>query len=428
MLTRVKFAVGARLHFHSKDGRQANAYVVSCKAVSHTNQSWKLGAKLDHPDNFWGLQNCPKDWTLPVASTSANLALNPAPTSSRTFGQVRPFPTPDLGAVAPHIEAHVKKIIAEALRPLQEEVAALNLQLERREANPSRFEVSLSSIPPELEHQLELRLRGYVAPRLVAETRQQSADLLQGATTAIDQKTTQAYEDFLHRSEEELRLIEKRAEDITARISASAREHLSCGLDTFQQRLLDGGNALKRLSEELLVYLQHSLKEEYDARHQELQQLRTSVAAESSRLQEQIQYLDEHIAKLNNSAQHFEADLEQRLNALASRTLSDAGGKLEGLTNEMFEQITERSAKKLGDQLKAGRESLEMIHTGIVTYVRESLKGQSDDALQSFERSMEDLASHCVDRWRIRLAGGLNALAKSIGEQMALDTGETRRD
>lgn len=423
MLTRVKLAAGAPLHFHSKDGREATAQVVSCQAVGYGSQSWKLGAKLDQPDNFWGLQNCPKDWVVPGASTAASLPPTPTLTSTRAFRQISPSTSSPLGVVAPHIEVHMKKMIAESVRPLKDEIATLTQQLERRDANASRFEVSLSSIPPELEHQLEVRLRRYLGPRLLDETRQQSAHLLEGATAAIEQKTTQGYEIFLHRSEEELKLIEKRAEDISARISASAREHLSRGLDTFQQRLLDGGNALKRLSEELLAYLQHNLKEEHAARREELEQLRIAVVSESSRLQEQVQYLDSRIAKLNDSAQSLESGLEQRLGQLASQTVADARRQLQASANEMFEQLTERNAKELGDRLKAARENLETTQTGIVTYVRESLKGQSAETLQSFECSMEELAAHHVERWRVKIADGLNALAKSIGQQFQLETG-----
>ncbi len=422
MLTRVRFASGAPLHFHSKEGREATAHVVSCQAVGPGGQSWKLGAKLDRPDNFWGLQNCPKDWTVPAASTAASLPPLPTVTSSRAFRQVSPSTSSPLGVVAPHIEVHMKKMLAESIRPLRDEIAALNQRLEQRDANPSRFEVSLSSIPPELEHQLEVRLRRYLGPRLLDETRQQSAHLLEAATAAIEQKTTQGYEDFLHRSEEELKVIEKRAEDISARISASAREHLSCGLDTFQQRLLEGGNALKRLSEELLAYLQQNLKEDHVARREELEQLRISVASESSRLQEQIQYLDGRIEKLNNSARGLESGLEQRLGQLANQTVADARRRLEASANETFEQITERNASELDGRLKAAHENLETIQTGIVTYVRESLKGESAEALQSFECSMKELATHCVERWRIRIADGLNGLAKSIGEQFQLET------
>lgn len=422
LLTRVKFAAGAPLHFHSKDGRETTARVVTCQAVGYGNQGWKLGAKLDRPDNFWGLQNYPQDWALPAASTAASLPPAPAASPSRVLRQVTPSTSSPLGAVAPHIEVHMKEMIAETIRPLQEQIVALNQRLEQRDAHPSRFEVSLSSIPPELEHQLELRLRGYLGPKLQEEARQQSAHLLQAATAAIEQRTTQGYESFLHRSEEELKVVEKRAEEISARISANAREHLSSGLDTFQQKLLEGGKALKRLSEELFAYLQQSLKEEHDVRREELEQLRTSVAAESSRLREEIQYLDSRITKLNDSAQRLESGLEERLHELASRTTTSARAELEKLANEMFEQITERSANELGDRLKVARENLETMHTGLVTYVRESLKSQSQESLQSFERSMEAVAADCVERWRTRLADGLKALAKTMGEQFELDT------
>jgi hypothetical protein len=422
ILTRVKLASGAPLHFHSKDGRDATAHVVSCQAVGHGSQSWKLGAKLDRPENFWGLQNCPKDWVLPAVPTGASLPPLPAVSSTRSFRQVSPSTSSPLGAVAPHLEVHMKKMIAESILPLKDQIASLTQQLERREENPSRFEVSLSSIPPELEHQMELRLRRYLGPRLLDETRQESAHLLEAATAAIEQKTTQGYEDFVRRSEEELKLIEKRAEDISASISANAREHLSCGLDTFQQRLLDGGSALKRLSEELLAYLQHSLNEEHDRRREELEQLRISVAAESLRLQEQIQSLDSRITKLHDSAQSLESGLEHRLGQLAIQAVTDARRQLEASAKEMFAQITERSTRDLGERLRTARENLETTQTGIVTYVRESLKGQSEDALQSFERSMEELGTQCLERWGRKLAGGLNAIARSMGEQFQSET------
>ncbi len=431
MLSRVKFAAGAPVHFHSKDGRQATAHVVSCQALGQDNQSWKLGAKLDRPANFWGLQNCPKDWTLPAASTVASLPATETVTSTSAFRQIIRSSPSALGAVAPHIEVHMKKLIAESVRPLQEEITALKQVLAQRETNPKRFEVSLSSIPPELEHQLEVRLRRYLGPRLLEETRQQGAHLLEAATATINHKTTQGYEDFRHRSEEELKVIEKRAEEISARTSASAREHLSRGLDTFQQRLLEGGNALKRLSEELLSYLQHNLKEEYEARHEDLEQLRASVTSESSRLHEHVEYLDTRIAKLNDSARSIDAGLDQRLSQMVSQTVSDAHSRLEIMATEMLEQWMKRSIKDIGDQLKAAREDMKIIQAGTVANVSESLKGQSAEALQSFERSMEALASHCVESWRTKLADGLNALAKSMSENFRLETGsnaESRHD
>src|ERR1700758_296925 len=66
MLTRVKLDGGVPLHFHSKDGRETTAQVVTCQPIGADHHSWRLGAKLDRPENFWGLKLCPKDWALPV--------------------------------------------------------------------------------------------------------------------------------------------------------------------------------------------------------------------------------------------------------------------------------------------------------------------------------------------------------------------------
>jgi len=50
------------------------------------------------------------------------------------------------------------------------------------------------------------------------------------------------------------------------------------------------------------------------------------------------------------------------------------------------------------------------------------LKGQAGNALQVFEDSMENLAKLSVERWRLKLEGGLNALARSLNEQFRPET------
>jgi uncharacterized small protein (DUF1192 family) len=420
ILSRVRFDTGAPLHFRSKEGRQTTAHVVSCQAVDKDNHSWRLGARLDQPENFWGLQNCPTDWDLPSVSNVASLP--PVPLRPNRMLTPASQSTPSAPAPIPaHIEAQMNKMVAESVRPLQAEIAALKQQLAQRDANRSRFEVSLSSIPPELEQQLELRLQKFLGPKMLDDTRQQSAHLLEAAKAAIDQKTTQGYEDFLLRSQDELKVMEKRAEDISAHISARAREQLSRGLDELQQHLLEGGNSLKRLSDELLKYLQYHLNEEHEARRGDLEQLRASAASQSSRLHEHVEYLDSRIAALNDSAQRLESGLDDRLSQLASSTVSDARNQLEALTNDVLEQSLKTSTTELSDQLEAASENLKMIQAGIVTYVSESLKAQSVEALQAFERSLEETATYCVERWRVRLADGLNAVAKSMSEQFRLE-------
>jgi len=169
MQSRIKLDTGTSLHLHSKEGREATAQVVSCQPIGSNNQSWRLGARLERPENFWGLPNCPKDWhTLPVSSDSPRLPRTVVASTAKT--------TPP--AVS---DEDVKRIIAESVRPLQAEVAALKENLTRKEPKRSRFEVSLSSIPPELEQQLELRLQKDLGPKVLDEARQQSAQLLAAA-------------------------------------------------------------------------------------------------------------------------------------------------------------------------------------------------------------------------------------------------------
>src|SRR5438067_571676 len=60
----VRLKTGASLQFHTNDGRQTTARVVDCQPIGPNQLGWRLGAKLDQPENFWGLQACPEDWEV----------------------------------------------------------------------------------------------------------------------------------------------------------------------------------------------------------------------------------------------------------------------------------------------------------------------------------------------------------------------------
>src|SRR5581483_7806723 len=137
----------------------------------------------------------------------------------------------------------LQKMIAESVRPLQAEIVALKEKLARSDKNRSRFEVSLSSIPPELE----ARLKQDLGPRMVEEVRQQAATLLAAAKVNIEQMTTEGYRDFLQRVAEELQVVEHKAEDISKNISEALHEKLQRCTGELQQNLVDAGNRLKRL-------------------------------------------------------------------------------------------------------------------------------------------------------------------------------------
>jgi len=53
----VKFDAGIPLRFHSNDGRETTAHVVTCHPIGPDNRAWILGARLDRPENFWRLSH-----------------------------------------------------------------------------------------------------------------------------------------------------------------------------------------------------------------------------------------------------------------------------------------------------------------------------------------------------------------------------------
>jgi len=416
MLSRRKLESGIPVHFHSKDGRQTTAHVVSCQPIGPDNRTWKLGATLDQPQNFWGLRHCPPDWALPAAPVSQGLVQTLPPARKASRETIHPSEAA-LDHVAWQLEAQVAMMIRESLRPIQSEVTELKEKLTQRQQNPSRFEVSLSSIPPELEQQLEQRLRQDLGPRVMEDARRQYSHLLADAKTAIEQKTKEGQEEFLRRAAGELQVVEQRAQDISKYISENATEHLRRGLDDFQQRLLDGGNSLKRLSEELLEYLQRTLNDESNVRYGELEQFRARVASESSRLHDHIEYIDVRIRKLEEATRSLESGLDQRLNLMCSNFVKDTRGQLEAVATAMTDELGSRGAQTLGDQLNEARANMHAVQQGLAATASESLKAEVANAMKAFEQSMAEAAEIHLERCRRRLADGLNALAKSLDEQ-----------
>lgn len=420
MISPAKLDAGVALHLHSKEGREAAARVVYCEPAGSDSSSWRLGASLEEPENFWGLRDHPQDWPVAAVSVPPRVlqtlvpeVLRPSPKEGVSHSSEAA-----LGRLARQLEAPLVRMIAEAVRPLQQHVATLNEKLAHREANPSRFEVSLSSIPPELEQQLELRLRRDLGPRVLEEARQQSAQLLAAAKATLDQRASEAHDRYMQRVGEELAAVEERAQNLSAHISREAREYLHRGLNEFHDQLLNGGHSLKRLSEELLNFLQQGLNQEFNARRSDLEQLRAAVSSESLRLQEQIEDLDRRIAKLDEATRILEAGLDQRLSRMSSDTVRDARGQLEAAASEVFEELTTRSAKTLADQQHAATENMRIAEKEIVSSASDSLKTEAATGLRNFEHSMEELATLSEQRWRLRLKNSLNALAKGLGEQL----------
>lgn len=408
----VKFDAGIPLRFHSNDGRETTAHVVTCHPIGPDNRAWILGARLDRPENFWRLSHCPEDWVVPAAVGVHQFDLR---TNSNSAGQS--FET-KLDLVAQRLEAPLKRLIAESLSPLEAQVSVLKETIARREANPSKFDVSLSSIPPELEKQLEERLRNELGPKVLQESRQQYAHLLEAAKSTIDKRTNEGYETFVHKISEQLKVVEKRAQEASANTAIKTEEHLRRGMGEFQQKVLDGGNSLKRLSEELLEFLQNNVNAEYNARREELEGLRASVTAESSRLCKEVEGLERRIAKLDESARSLESGLDQRLNQMAGNFIRDTRGQLECIATEVLDQLTANSVKNLEKQMAETGEKMAHAQKTALTSCSELLENQTASALRAFEHSTEEMARLSVEQWRLKLAGTLKDVAKKLGESL----------
>jgi len=418
--SRAKLDPGVSLHFHSKDGRGTTAQVVSCQRLD--SQSWRLGAQLEYPGNFWGLQSFPKDWplTLPAAPLPKVPQLTAA---SQSSVEVMSAPIERSGSGPKLSEEDVKKVILELVRPLHAEIAGMKEKLARADANRSRFDVSLASIPAELEQQIEQRLRQDLSPKVVNEAREQASHTLSAAKTTIEKMVAEVQDEFQRRSKAELAVVEERAGQISTQIVETIREQLRDGVGDLQRKLTDGRNQLKRTSEELFVSLQTSLSDEHNTRREDLEQLRVEVAGESLRLHEQIEQLDNRVGALNDSLHSWESGLDGRLAQMATETLSNARNEIEAAANSILQELQNRGAQTIDNQLDEAAGNMRIIQKGIVASLSESLKAQTAETLQECERSLDQLTHSSIERCRQRIAAGLNAVVKNIGEQFQAEAG-----
>jgi uncharacterized phage infection (PIP) family protein YhgE len=327
---------------------------------------------------------------------------------------------PAIPAANPQLsEESVRKMIVESVQPLHAEVVAIREKLARGEANRSRFDVSLTSIPPELEQQLEQRLRQDLGPKIVGEARDQSTRVLSETKSAIEQKVIEVREEFRRTSKTEFQGVEQRAGEISTRIVATIREQLHDGVSEFQRKLVDGRSQLKQITGELLESLQTRLSDEHNARRGELEKLRVEVAAERSRLLEEIEQLDSRFGKLDESVRSLESGLDKRLGQMAGETVKNTRDEIAAVADTMLQEFTACGAKTLENQMDEAAGKMRTLQEGAVASVSASLRAQSADALQDFEHSVDELARGSIERWRNRLAGGFNALVKNLGEHFS---------
>ena len=420
-----KLETGVPLHFHSQEGRETTAQVVYCQPIGSDRQSWRLGARFDRPENFWGLQTCPKDWARLPMTVEGNGAPIVSSTNILPPSQATASAKIVLDRIKKQLsDERLKAMLAELVHPLEAEVTDLKEKLAQG-AKRSRFEVSLSQIPPELEQQLELRLKKELGPQILNQAREQSQQVLEGAKVAIDQKVAETHGEFRQRVTLDLQAVEQRTQGLSANIAQNLREHTNRGLGELHQQVIDAGNRLKRLSDDLLRVMEHSLSEVHDTRRRELEQVQAMVAAESSRLQEQIAGLDGRMTKLDEAARQLESGLDKRLSQMSSDTVRSARSQMDSALEVVLSELGTRNVRELQNQLADASASLQSIQKEIEASVSESLRNQIAENLHSFEHRIEELAQQSVERWQLALAGTLNSLARTLGEQFRLQAADT---
>ena len=416
----MRLEAGVPLHFHSQDGRETTAQVVSCQAVGPDRQSWMLGARFDRPQNFWGLPTYPRDWAELPATVEGNVAPVASSTSILPPNQATASAKIVLDRIKKQLSnEHLKAMLAELVHPLEAEMADLKEKLAQG-AKRSRFEVSLSQIPPELEQQLELRLKKELGPQVLKQAQEQSEQILESAKVAIDQRTAEAHAEFLRRVTLDLQAVEQRTQGFSTDVVQNLQEHLNRGLGELHQHVIDAGNRLNRLSEDLLQVMKQNLGELHDAHRQELEQVQAAVGLESSRLQEQIADLEGRMAKLDESARWLESGLDKRLSQLSTDTMRSARSQMDNALEVVLSELGTRNVQELRNQLDEASANLQTIQKGVEASVSESLRVQVAETLQSSEHRMEELAQQSVERWQLALASTLNSLARTLGEQFRL--------
>ena len=427
----VKLAAGVPVHFHNRDGRQTTAYVVDCQPLGNDHGSWLVGARLDKPDNFWGLKPCPADWTGLAQATPVNgpqVGRSPQGADGRIRKSqshldpgLRVVPTKAQESMS---EERVRALLGEILQPLYKELFALREKLAQPTAKRSSFEVSLSQIPPELEEQLWLRLREELGAEVRKHATQETERVLEIAKTTIGRNMSAANHEFRQHLTEELQLVQVRAQRLSDEIDDGVRQQLEAGLQAFHEQGAQAGARIEERGGEFFRSMQQKLNDENERRLREVKQVKAAIDSESSQMQARIADLGGRVQTLNDSAHHLESGMEKHLSQISNDIISEGRGKMESHVDSLLADLQTKAARELSSQLDVACGRLKLIQTGIETSVSQLLNAQASRTLKSFEHSLEELAGQTVLRWRESLARNLTHVAKILGNAMQSEPGE----
>ncbi|MFI5102153.1 MAG: PilZ domain-containing protein [Terriglobales bacterium] len=414
-----KLDTGSALRLHSRGGRQATAYVVFCQP---DGQGFRLGAQLDRPENFWGLESYPDDWRV-VEMPTPSAQQPPKKLSAKSVVVHQPqTAAPTSREVLDKIEERLSEdrlrgILATLVRPVQAEVTELREKVAAN-AKRNRFEVSLGYIPPELEEKLWERLRQDLGMRVLQQTREQSAEMLGSTKTDLEQKIGAAVTEFRHRLAGELHVVEQRAQVLSKELTTTAQQHARSGIEDLQRQALETGARLNEQGENLLSSLQGQLAGSHEVHRLEMEQIQAGSAAKASQLQSEVSDLGRRIAALNESVRRLESDLDAHLEAVAREIVSGAGVQIEGAVALALKDLQARGSNEVETRISEICGHLRTIQNRIESSFSGSLKTQGEEAAQSIAQEFEELAQQSLEKWRLALAKDLNSVAKTLGQQL----------
>lgn len=416
----LKLDAGSALRLHNRGGRQATAYVVFCQPMESDEKGFRLGAQLHQPENFWGLESCPDDWRvleMPAAqpprqkASAKSVVVEPPQASARASREI-------LDKIEEHLsEDRLLGIVAPLVRPLQAEVTELREKIAGN-AKRNRFEVSLGYIPPELEEKLWERLRQELGTRVLQQTKEQSAEMLVSAKTAMEEKISAALTEFRHRLAGELHAVEQRAQVLSKDLTNTTQQHVLAGLEKLQRQASEEQSRLDAQAEKLLGSLQQQLASSHDAYRREIGQIQAETTAKATRLQLEVSDLSRKVAALNESVRHLESDLDAHLESVAAGIVIGARAQLEGAVALNLKDLQAQGSNEVERELNEILGHLRTIQNRIESSFSGSLTAQGEEAVQSIAEQFEAVARQSTEKWRLALSRDLSSVANTLGQQL----------
>jgi hypothetical protein len=431
----LKLDAGSALRLHSRGGRQATAHVVFCQPMGSGAKGFRLGARLERPDNFWGLESFPDDWRITDWEVDDGQVLEvPASTPQQSLQKRSPKSVvvhqqqttsrasrEFLDKIEEQLsEDRLRGILAALVRPMQAEVNELRQKLAVN-ARRNRFEVSLGYIPPELEEKLWERLRQDLGTRVMQQTREQSAEVLSSAKTSMEQKISAALTEFRHRLSGELHAVEQRAQALSKELSTTSQQHVRAGMEKLQHQALDIGAQINAQGEKLLSSLQAQLAESHEVHRREIDQIHAEVAMKAFQLQSEVSDLSRRTSALNQSVRRLESDLDTHLERVSTEIVSGAEAQLESAVALALKNLQTLGSNEVEARLSETCGHLRTIQNRIEDSFSASVTAQAEEAVQAIAQQFEERARQFAEKWRLALARDLTSVANTVGRHLQRD-------